>query len=134
MNMTKNRFMGLAAGLLFLATTAFVYADNKAEAAAHGNKGNQLAQEAKYDEAIVELTAAIALSPKDERLYTDRGRVYRAAAKLGEAMADFAKVIEIAPKNDVGYLERGQTLMIQNSYDLALVDFNKAIEIIRIIH
>ena len=92
MNMTKNRFIGLAAGLLLLATTPFTYADNKADAAAHGNKGNELAQAAKYDEAIVEFTKAIELSPKDERLYADRGRVYRAAAKLPEAMADFAKV------------------------------------------
>ena len=74
--------MGLAAGVLFLATTDVSYADDKAEAAVHGNKGNQLAQAAKYDEAIVEFTTAIALSPKDERLYVDRGRVYRAAAKL----------------------------------------------------
>src|ERR1044071_7987751 len=101
MNMTKNRFIGLAAGLLFVATPAFVHADNKAEAAVHGNKGTQLAQAAKYDEAIAEFTAAITLSPKDDRLYADRGRVYRAAAKLNEAIADSPKVIEIAPKSDV---------------------------------
>ena len=125
MNMTKNGFIGLAAGLLLLATTAFTYADNKAEAAVHGNKGNELAQAAKYDEAIVEFTTAIELNPKDDRLYIDRGRVYRAAAKLPEALADFAKAIEIAPKNDVGYLERGQTLMIQNQYDVALADYEQ---------
>ena len=74
MNMTKDRFMGLAAGLLFMAMPAFAYADNKAEAAIHGNKGNEFAQAAKYDEAIAEFTTAINLSPKDERLYIDRGR------------------------------------------------------------
>ena len=93
MNMTKNGSIGLAAGLLLLATTTFTCADNKADAAVHGNKGNELAQAAKYDEAIVEFTKAIDLSPQDARLYADRGRVYRAAAKLAEALADFAKVI-----------------------------------------
>ena len=109
MNMMKNSFIGFATSFLFLATAVLVSADNKKEAAVHGNKGNELAQAAKYDDAIVEFTAAINLSPKDERLYADRGRVYRASAKITEAMADFAKVIELAPKSEVGYLERGQT-------------------------
>src|SRR5216110_2692002 len=98
---TKNQFVGLMAGLLFLAMPALVHADKKAEVAAHGNKGNELAQAAKYDEAIVEFSAAIAISPKDARLYIDRGRVYRTAAKLTEAIDDFAKAIELSPKNDV---------------------------------
>src|SRR5213076_3284608 len=122
MNMTKNRFTGLAAGLLFLATPAFAYADNKAAAAAHGNKGNELAQAAKYDEAIVEFTKAIELSSSDPRLYNDRGRVYRAMAKFTEAMADFNKAIALAPKSETGYIERGQTEMSQNKFDEALVD------------
>ena len=91
MNMTKNSFIGLAAGLLLLATTPITYADNKSEAAAHGNKGNALAQETKYDEAIVEFTKAITLMPKDERLYTDRGRVYRIAAKIAGGHRRFRK-------------------------------------------
>src|SRR5436305_7828390 len=129
MEIKNNRFIGIIAGLLLLVAPVVGRADNKTEAAAHGNKGNMLAQSAKYDEAAAEFTTAISLSPKDERLYADRGRVYRAAGKLPEATADFAKVIELAPKSDVGYLERGQTLMIQNSYDLALVDYNKAVEL-----
>src|SRR5262245_45410201 len=129
MIMPNKKFVGLAVGLLYLSTAALVNADKKGDAAAHGNKGNELAQASKYDEAIVEFTAGIELSPKDDRLYVDRGRVYRAAAKIPEAMADFAKAIELAPNSEVGYLERGQTLIIQNSYDQALADFTKAIEL-----
>jgi len=65
MNMTKNNLVRLAASLLLLATPALSYADNKAEAALHGNKGNELAQATKYDEALVEFTKAIELSPHD---------------------------------------------------------------------
>ena len=83
----------------------------------------------KYDEAIVEFTKAIALDPKDERLYVDRGRVYRAATKIPEAMADFTKAIELAPKNELGYFERGRTQLSQNQYEAALADLNKAIEL-----
>src|SRR6266480_547792 len=111
MNSPTNRITILAASLLLLATVNSYGADPVA-AAAHGNKGNELAQAAKYDEAIVEFTKAIELSASDPRLYNDRGRVYRAMAKYTEAMADFDKSVGLAPKSETGYLERGQTQVI----------------------
>ena len=107
MNNAKKLFSGLAAGLLVLGTARLLNAASP-EAAAHGNKGHELAQALKYDEAIIEYTKAIELSPKDVRLYIDRGLVYRAATKIPEAMADFTKAIELEPKNELGYFERGQ--------------------------
>ena len=61
----------------------------------------------KCDEAIVEYTKGDQISPKDARLYIDRGLVYRAATKLPEAMADFTKAIELEPKNELGYYFEG---------------------------
>src|SRR3954464_3246753 len=110
MNIRKTLFTFIAGGLLVSSTTG-VNAADPAAAAAHGNKGNELAQAAKYDEAIAEFTKAIELSPGDSRLYNDRGRVYRAMAKFTEAMADFDKGIALSPKSDTGYVERGQTEM-----------------------
>lgn len=103
--------------------------NERADTAAHGNKGKELAAAGKVDEAIAEYTKAIAISPQDERLYRDRGLVYRANNRFPEAIADFAKAIEIAPKSELGYIERGQVLMIQNQFDAALVDYNKAVEL-----
>src|SRR5438105_10202829 len=114
MNSPKNRITLLAAGVLIFATATWTRAADPVAAAAHGNKGNELAQAAKYDEAIVEFTKAIELSSSDPRLYNDRGRVYRAMAKYTEAMADFDKAVTLAPKSDTGYIERGQTQMSQN--------------------
>src|SRR5256714_12357831 len=129
MNSPTNRITILAASLLLLATVNWTYGADPVAAAAHGNKGNELAQTAKYDEAIVEFAKAIELSPSDPRLYNDRGRVYRAMAKYPEAMADFDKAITLAPKSETGYIERGQTQMSQNKFDEALADYNKAIEL-----
>src|SRR3954471_17328900 len=123
MNSLKNRITLLGGSLLIFATASWTYGADPTGAAAHGNKGNELAQAAKYDEAIVEFTKAIELSPGDSRLYNDRGRVYRAMAKFTEAMADFDKGIKLSPKSESGYIERGQTEMAQNQYDAALVDY-----------
>src|SRR6266850_7834448 len=103
MNIPKNSRTALAASLLFFATASWTYSADPAAAAAHGNKGNELAQAAKYDEAIIEFAKAIELSPSDPRLYNDRGRVYRAMAKYTEAMADFDKGITLSPKSEMGY-------------------------------
>src|SRR6202030_3616382 len=103
MNSPKHSFTLLAASLLLFATARWTCGADPAAAAAHGNKGNELAQAAKYDEAVAEFTKAIELSPSDSRLYNDRGRVYRAMAKYTEAMADFDKAIQLAPKSETGY-------------------------------
>src|SRR5256714_13927003 len=114
MNNPKNSIASLAATVLLLATAHWTCAADPVQAAAHGNKGNELAQAAKYDEAIVEFTKAIELSSSDPRLYNDRGRVYRAMSKFPEAMADFDKATQLAPKSETGFIERGQTEMAQN--------------------
>src|SRR3954466_14689129 len=116
MNIRNTLFTLIASGLLISNAPGLNAADAGA-AAAHGNKGNELAQAAKYDEAIVEFTKAIEMSPSDGRLYNDRGRVYRAMAKFPEAIADFDKGIALAPKSETGYVERGQTQMSQNKYE-----------------
>ena len=128
MKNAKNLFTKLAAGLLILGTATFTNAASP-DAAAHGNKGKELAAAGKLDEAIAEYTKALEISPKDELLYRNRGLVYRANNKFPEAIADFAKAIELAPKSELGYVERGQVLMIQNQFDAALVDYNKAVEL-----
>src|ERR1700693_4451615 len=68
-------------------------------AAEDANKGVQLAQAGAYEEAIAALTRAIKLSPKDARIYDDRGWAYHKLNKFPEAIEDFSKAIEIAPKD-----------------------------------
>src|SRR5438045_8683144 len=96
------------------------------DASNHVNKGVELAQQHKYDEAIKEFNAAIEASPKSAKAYLNRGTAYRALQKYDEAMADFAKAIEIAPKDEMGYLERGQPFVMQQQHMEALAEVGQA--------
>ncbi len=118
--------------LLCLAQSSMAQAQRKKSAAGvaeHANKGVELAQGGAYEEAIAEFTKAIELSPKDPRLYNDRGRVYHRMNRLPEAIEDFSKAIKLAPKDYAGYSERGAAEVSQNQMEAALADLNKALEL-----
>ena len=127
--LTKTPSHLAAAALIFLLGLSASALAVAPEAAKHGNKGNELAQAGKYDEAIAEFTLAINENVKDPRFFLDRGRVYRVANKMPEAIADFTKAIELGPTSDIGYFERGKTELAQNQYDPAMTDLNKAIDL-----
>jgi len=118
--------------LLCLAQSSMAQAQRKKSAsgvAEHANKAVELAQGGAYEEAIAEFTKAIELSPKDPRLYNDRGRVYHRMNRLPEAIEDFSKAIKLAPKDYAGYSERGAAEVSQNQMEAALADLNKALEL-----
>jgi len=133
MLMSRNHTLIIvAAALLCLAQSGMGQAQTKKPAGGateHANKGVKLAQAGAYDEAIAEFTRAIQLSPKDARIYNDRGLVYQRTNRFPEAMEDFSKAIELAPKDYAGYSGRGATQVAQNQNDAALVDLNKALEL-----
>jgi len=140
--MTISKFLSTAA-IIFSLTILGAEAKPPAgssDAGSHVNKGVELAQQHKYDDAIKEFTAAIEANSKNAKAYLNRGTAYRAmwaqemtspsaGQKYDAAMADFAKAIEIAPKDEMGYLERGQTFVMQKQYSDALADLSKAAEL-----
>src|SRR5438874_7340140 len=129
--MTISKFLSIAA-IIFSLTILGAEAKPPAgssDVSNHVNKGVELAQQHKYDEAMKEFNAAIEANPKSAKAYLNRGTAYRALQKYDEAMQDFAKAIEIAPKDEMGYLERGQTFVMQKQYSEALVDLGKAAEL-----
>src|SRR6266403_2099746 len=140
--MTISKFLSTAA-IIFSLTILDAEAKPPAgssDASSHVNKGEELAQQHKYDEAIKEFTTAIEANPKSAKAYLNRGTAYRAmwaqeltspsaAQRYDAAMADFAKAIEIAPKDEMGYIERGQTSVMQKQYSEALADLSKAAEL-----
>ena len=102
--MTISKFLSTAA-IIFSLTILGAEAKPPAgssDASSHVNKGVELAQQHKYDDAIKEFNAAIEASPKSAKAYLNRGTAYRALQKYDEAMTDFAKAIEIAPKDEMG--------------------------------
>src|SRR5207237_879822 len=128
-NIQKNSCRALAASVLLFATANWSYSADPAAAAVHGNKGNDLAQAAKYDEAIVEFTKAIELSPADSRLYNDRGRVSRAMAKYEDAIKDYSASIEKKPDNPLTFNRRADSYYATGQYPQALADLEAALKL-----
>ena len=126
----------------YLSTAAIVYAltipigeakqagDTSSD---HNNKGVELAQQNKYEDAIKEFNLAIQANPKNANAYVNRGSIFRTLhaqdQQYDDAIKDFTKAIEVAPKDPAGYLERGQTLVLQKQFTEALTDLNKAAEL-----
>src|SRR6266850_4330555 len=111
--MTISKILSTAA-IIFSLTILSAEAKPASDTSGHVNKGVELAQQHKYDEAIKEFNVAIEATPKSAKAYLNRGTAYRAlwaqemtspsaAQRYDAAMADFAKAIEIAPKDEMGY-------------------------------
>ncbi|MDZ4685772.1 MAG: tetratricopeptide repeat protein [Planctomycetaceae bacterium] len=80
-------------------------------------------------QAMLGLSKAIELEPKNASLYRKRGLAYRRERKRNEAIADLSKAIELEPKSAWAYCERGITYRLFGKFDEAIVDLSKAIEI-----
>ncbi|MFN2475351.1 MAG: tetratricopeptide repeat protein, partial [Chthoniobacterales bacterium] len=132
---TKRAFSLLAIALWGAAQTATLHAQKPKAGASvggggdHAAKAMQFAQTGAVDQALAEYAEAIKASPKEARLYNDRGGLYLAMKKFPEAAADFSKAVELAPKDYAAYSNRGAALNEQNQFDAAMADLNKALEL-----
>ena len=131
--MTISKYLPIAAIIFAIAILEGEAKETGDSSSNHNNKGVELAQERKYEDAVKEFNLAIQANPKNAKAYINRGSIFRAMhaqdQQYDDAIKDFTKAIEIAPKDPQGYLERGQTLVMQKQYDQALVDLNKAAEL-----
>jgi lipoprotein NlpI len=72
---------------------------------------------------------AIALEPKDARLYLFRGSLSEALNRHDEAIADFDKCLEIDPKNAEAYNHRGSEQFRRGKIAESLADFDRFLEL-----
>ena len=68
-----------------------------ASAAAHHQRGRELLSQEKFDEAIVELTAALEADSKMAQAWNARGFAQLRMKRYGAAIADFQRAIEVNP-------------------------------------
>ena len=92
------------------------------------NRGNDLYESAKYNEAIVNLTKSVELNPKDAVAYFIRGLVFSRLGQSEEEITDFTKTIEINPKDPRAYYGRYRVYYGMDKYTEAISDLNKGIE------
>jgi tetratricopeptide (TPR) repeat protein len=94
------------------------------------DRGCNLDDEGKYDEAITEFSKAIELDPNYELAYYDRGTVYHKIGQYELAIDDFSMALEVDPDSFLDtyiYCNRGTVYYEIGRYELALDDYNEAI-------
>jgi Zn-dependent protease len=119
--------IGLYIGLfLFFFIILIVAAGSSMYASAyHYNRGNILAEEGQYDQAIPEFTKALEINPMYIEAYLNRGAAYIATGQYDEALSDFNKVIEIEPGHAEAYKNRGIAFFHKKEYDKAWENVHK---------
>jgi len=70
---------------------------------AWGAKGNGLAAQGKYDEAILAYNKAIELNQEDPGLWINKGDAFYRQGKYNEALNAYDKAIEIIPFAEYSY-------------------------------
>lgn len=83
----------------------------------------------RYDEALADFDAAVALRPDADWIVAGRGVARRLAEHYQEALADFDRAIGLDPRYDWAIASRGETYRLLGRHEEALADFDRAIEL-----
>jgi tetratricopeptide (TPR) repeat protein len=92
-------------------------------------RGLELGEKKKYDEAISAFTKALSLNPTYAEGYKNRANVYMEKKQYDAAIADYTKYIQLDPKSANIFHSRGRAYQLKKLYDQAISDYSKAIEI-----
>jgi CHAT domain-containing protein/Flp pilus assembly protein TadD len=93
------------------------------------NRGNELLELDKYEEAISSLDKAIELNPDYCQAWNGRGEAMRYLERYEEAIYSFDRAIEISPDSYLAWMLRGRTLNILGRYENALSSINRSIHL-----
>ncbi len=83
----------------------------------------------RIDEAIATLDSAVAVYPKDARLYAARSALYKHKGDLDAALRDLDTSLSINPSDDGVRTMRGMVYYEKRDPGKAMAEFNKAISI-----
>jgi tetratricopeptide (TPR) repeat protein/S1-C subfamily serine protease len=92
------------------------------------DKGILLSKLKRYQEALLAINKAIALSPR-AIYYYKRGNIYTTLKDYPKAIADYTKAITINPEIELGYYKRGNIYTTLKDYPKAIADYTKVITI-----
>ena len=89
------------------------------------NRGTELGQLRRYDEAIADFSKAIAAHPYDF-MYGNRATAYYSSGKYQEALHDYDRAIALNPNNPNSYNGRALTHRALGNFAAAQEDFRKS--------
>lgn len=92
-------------------------------------KGNAAFSSGDFAAAIRHFSDAIALSPDNHVLYSNRSAAYASLQKYTEALADAKKTVELKPDWSKGYSRLGAAHLGLSQYDDAVSAYKKGLEI-----
>ncbi|XP_061357841.1 hsp70-Hsp90 organizing protein 1-like [Gastrolobium bilobum] len=92
-------------------------------------KGNAAFSSGDYAAAIRHFSDAIALSPENHVLYSNRSAAYASLQKYTEALADAKKTVDLKSDWSKGYSRLGAAHLGLNQYDDAVSAYKKGLEI-----
>jgi|GEM_PF-3243259 len=104
-------------------------------AAAAGSAENEIAiglhchDQGQYTNAVLHLSEAIRLSPKNAAAYLHRADSYTFLNDMKRAIADYSKGIELNQKEANGYLSRGEAYTKIDENDKAIADYKTALSL-----
>src|SRR5262249_61550537 len=91
----------------------------RAEARAVFDRGVALTDEARYDEAVEQLSQSLALHPDHAETWLHRGRCHDRKKDHDRAIADFSEALRRRPDYALAYHFRGVSRAKQEHWDLA---------------
>lgn len=91
-------------------------------------QGNAAVRNKKYEEAVLNYTAAIKMTPKDPILHSNRSLAFLKLNQLYYANEDAEKTIELDPNWAKGYFRKAEVLYAAGQYDSALFSYAAALQ------
>jgi tetratricopeptide (TPR) repeat protein len=116
--------------LIFLALAASVSAQPApSDAAAAYNHGVEAERVGRHDQAVADLTEAIALKPDFAEAYESRGVAYDQKGLYDRAIADYTRAIALGAAIAETYFNRGAAYEHRRLYRKALADYRAAVSL-----
>lgn len=106
-----------------------VAAENLRQAEAHNNKGVELAEKGRVEEAIAAFNRAIEIYPKYENAHNNLGLALGSQKQFSQAAIEFQHALAINPQNIETYNNLGIALGSQGKLSQAIAAFRQAIKI-----
>lgn len=93
------------------------------------NLGALYIDQGKYEEAVVQLSNALAKKPDYFMALLNRGVAYSRQGKMNEALLDFASAERLNPQSPLVYLNRGLAQFAAGYYQSAAEDYSQMMEL-----
>lgn len=110
-------------------TGVAIITSNLSYASVWNNKGNALASQGKYDEAIKAFDEAIKLDPSFTRAWFNKGNALNSQGKYDGAIKIFDEIIKLYPDFAMAWNNKGNAFATQGKYDEAMKAYDEAIKL-----